>query len=453
MEEASVGGWVEREREGQGDVERAPDFNRYIHTRTLSEQDIGLGDPDRRVILVGDLHGMNESLHDLLTSLSYNPSADTLIHVGDLVQKGPMSGSVALLDFLASKRIYGVRGNHDQPVVQWRLWFNWIEAQKGGKEWLRDIERKHRRGELNAEEKRAMKKRKGKWWSKVPKGWKMFGVHYRIAREISDEHYDYLVSLPLVLHIPSQHMYVVHGGLLPYNPKRPMDHPKQPLAHLPSLTSRHVGSVNMDEEEMRVAQEVELLTKVPQNTDPWVVMNVRSVTDSGKITRKSKKGTPWTKLWNKTVKKCAGFDVTARKGKKRDELPCMPSTVVYGHTASRGLDVHRWSVGLDSGCAHGRRLTALVLSGAELASSLQASSLAVDGNLTSDALAVQGDDYPIQHLEDDEDDEQDNRDEDDDDDPDWDDEEENGKKPKDATKIPFGDDGIGRLYSVKCHTK
>ena len=24
--------------------------------------------------------------------------------------------------------------------------------------------------------------------------------------------------------------------------------------------------------------------------------------------------------------------------------------VVYGHTASRGLDIHRWTVGLDTGC-------------------------------------------------------------------------------------------------------
>ena len=44
-----------------------------------------------------------------------------------------------------------------------------------------------------------------------------------------------------------------------------------------------------------------------------------------------------------------------------DPLPCYPSTVVYGHAASRDLDVRRWSVGLDSGCLYGRRLTALVL--------------------------------------------------------------------------------------------
>ena len=35
---------------------------------------------------------------------------------------------------------------------------------------------------------------------------------------------------------------------------------------------------------------------------------------------------------------------------KKKTLPCYPSTVIYGHAASRGLDIERWSKGLDSGC-------------------------------------------------------------------------------------------------------
>lgn len=31
-------------------------------------------------------------------------------------------------------------------------------------------------------------------------------------------------------------------------------------------------------------------------------------------------------------------------------LPCMPMTVVYGHAATRGRDIKRWTMGLDSGC-------------------------------------------------------------------------------------------------------
>lgn len=44
------------------------------------------------------------------------------------------------------------------------------------------------------------------------------------------------------------------------------------------------------------------------------------------------------------------FDDDHTTSKKQKALPCHPSTVVYGHAASRGLDIKRWTVGLDSGC-------------------------------------------------------------------------------------------------------
>lgn len=56
----------------------------------------------------------------------------------------------------------------------------------------------------------------------------------------------------------------------------------------------------------------------------------------------------WADLWNGAMSRCAGFEQAALG--KKDSLPCHPSTVVYGHAASRGLDVHRWTVGLDTGC-------------------------------------------------------------------------------------------------------
>ncbi|TFK45831.1 Metallo-dependent phosphatase [Heliocybe sulcata] len=440
---ASLGEWVHR----VSDVEVKRDFSKIIHTKTVSAEDIGLDDPNRRIIMVGDIHGMNKSLHHLLSSLSYDPSTDTLFHAGDIVQKGSLSGCLSVLDFLSSNRVRGVRGNHDQTIIEWRTWMEWIKSLKGGKKWLDRVDKEYEKhGGLDDDEEKEMKKRRGKWWSRVPKGWKMFGEHYKIARcvlpffidayiltprnrAMTQEHYEYMLSLPLILHIPSQHMYIAHGGLLPYNPKRPVDHPKQPLAHLPTLISRIVGSlstVRLDEEAMRVAQEVELLKEVPQNTDPWVVLNIRDVKDSGKISRKAGKGTPWAKLWNKTVKKCNGFEEAVKKGKNRDGLPCMPSTVVYGHTAKRGLDVHRWTVGLDSGCSHGRSLTALVVSGADLASdSLEARSLEDQASFSTSFLPADDEERALHEDE----------------------EHETSRRPK---TIPFGDNGVGHLYSVKC---
>lgn len=44
----------------------------------------------------------------------------------------------------------------------------------------------------------------------------------------------------------------------------------------------------------------------------------------------------------------------ALRKKKKRKLPCMPITTVYAHTAAYGLDMRRWSVGLDSGCVRHR---------------------------------------------------------------------------------------------------
>lgn len=48
---------------------------------------------------------------------------------------------------------------------------------------------------------------------------------------------------------------------------------------------------------------------------------------------------------------CGGYATPGKHDSpSRNALPCYPSTVVYGHAASRGLDIKRWTVGLDSGC-------------------------------------------------------------------------------------------------------
>jgi hypothetical protein len=76
------------------------------------------------------------------------------------------------------------------------------------------------------------------------------------------------------------------------------------------------------------------------------------------------------------MSRCNGFSALGHS--KPAALQCHPSTVVYGHAAAKGLDIKRWSSGLDSGCVrriilsfsgyiftlaqvYGRRLTALVL--------------------------------------------------------------------------------------------
>ncbi|KAI0649217.1 hypothetical protein C8Q79DRAFT_999042 [Trametes meyenii] len=456
---------------------------------------------------------MNRSLHNLLSTLSYDPRKDTLFLVGDLLAKSSEAGSLAILDFLSQRQqgvchpdieprrpvkalaararkdgqcrgVYAVRGNHDQMIVQWRAWRDWFEPLQltfpsanlspnrlsvpafpsvtatgsatydagppigtGSQflsliesEWLRDRTTDPAGVGADPEEwvdlsrKRAVGTWRAEWWKRIPqpghgrtkKDWTMFEDHYWIARDMKREHAQFLFSLPLVVHVPSEHFFLVHGGLLPSDPRRSADDTRQPLGHPPSLDDiaddvadddddydypllkidapqavlhqRRSGSNNItddDIDDLRAVQERSVLRDVPHNRDPWSILNMRGVRKSGKVTRRSDVGKPWSKIWNQQMKRCNGFlhalpsvdggnkddeykedervveghisrfRYTESKDKQEDDedipLPCYPSTVVYGHAASRDLDVRRWTVGLDTGCLYGRRLTSLVL--------------------------------------------------------------------------------------------
>ena len=47
-----------------------------------------------RVIVIGDVHGCLDELHELLDRVEYSQGNDTLIFAGDLVDKGPFSVEV-----------------------------------------------------------------------------------------------------------------------------------------------------------------------------------------------------------------------------------------------------------------------------------------------------------------------------------------------------------------------
>lgn len=325
-----------------------PDFSHYKFIQTLPHSHFPIHPDDgKRIVAVGDLHAMNQSLSALLDKISYDPQSDTLIHLGDLVSKSKNVSSEPILAFMSTNRILGVRGNNDQKVIERRAWMNWIESLPGGREWLEDLWSDVDGDQFDA----SFKKSHKEWKEYVPSGWKLQGKHCKLAREMSQEHLDYLSSLPLVIHAPTAHTFFVHAGLLPADPMRALDDPSQPLSHFPTTGN--------PEEDARRLQELALLNEVPQNQDPWVLMNMRSLSEDGKVID-GKKGTPWSDIWSEVMGGCAGSPSVIRP-EQHPTTSCFPSMVLYGHAAVRDLDVKRWSVGLDTGCAYGRRLTAVLL--------------------------------------------------------------------------------------------
>ncbi|KAF8806977.1 Metallo-dependent phosphatase [Phlegmacium glaucopus] len=366
-----------------------PDFSRYKFWRKLSAEDFPIDDPTRRVIITGDLHGMMKPLENLLHDLDYSSTRDVFIHVGDIVTKGPHKDSMTLLTYLASNNITGVRGNNDQKVVEWRGWLNWIASLSGGEGWLKRFEKiapqvgtdKRKLIEWMEEQRNAAPKNEKKWWNLIPHKWVLFSDHYRVARDMSAAEFQYLLDLPLRLYVPSAHVFIVHAGLLPSDPRYPSyDARRQPLARVPVLEGTDLDASKPNKtskkvEKLRNLQEIAVLTQIPQNLIPWVLLNMKGVKKNGKISKKTNVGTPWSDLWKQEMDSCVGYDTElvddAVNGDDKEisgskqALPCYPSTVVYGHAAARGLDLKRWTIGLDSGCAHGRKLSALVIGGTE----------------------------------------------------------------------------------------
>lgn len=129
-----------------------------------------------------------------------------------------------------------------------------------------------------------------------------------LAQTLTKAQIDYLSSCPLILH----------------------------LGHLPHLGPTHVVHAGL-------VPGLALKTQ-----DPTAVMNMRTIDLRNHVPSSRAKGTPWAKLWNRYQ--------SVLPAKER-------ATVIYGHDSRRGLQVSKWSMGIDSSCVRGGKLTAVVVEG------------------------------------------------------------------------------------------
>jgi bis(5'-nucleosyl)-tetraphosphatase (symmetrical) len=99
-----------------------------------------------------------------------------------------------------------------------------------------------------------------------------------------------------------------------------------------------------------VAVHAGLQWNIPNLEDqiPEVVFTMRSLLPPALTTPSEETdGEPWSKVWNQK-----------QKEKPRDKRV----SVFYGHNARDGLIKHRYTAGIDTGCASGGKLTALIIS-------------------------------------------------------------------------------------------
>ncbi|KAK6528196.1 hypothetical protein TWF281_009445 [Arthrobotrys megalospora] len=314
----------------------------YIPTPTESK-------PQRHLIFIGDVHGMFDEFQELLKKLGSKGFLERshIVLTGDFISKGP--DSVALLDMLIAMNVSCVRGNHEDEVmkVYWKLQKKagesgnsedgedlevkeidgaasgseiGLEKEKplgkrdddddddkekdGDKDKEHEHTEKHKKNK-NKDKKKKKHKHKNKNKNKHKKKYKHSDLI--LAKSLKPHHAAFIDACPLILKLNNVSnlgdVAVVHAGMMPG---------------------------------------VEL-----EHQKPSVVMNVRTFVKNQPSS--GRKGLHWSKMWNE-------FMVERREKEK-------PLTVVYGHDARRGLEIRRYTKGLDTNCVRGGKLTALVVEG------------------------------------------------------------------------------------------
>lgn len=96
--------------------------------------------PIGRDFVVGDVHGMFSLLESQLESLDFDPEADRVFSVGDLIDRGPESYRV--LEFLDKPWFHAIKGNHEMMLIEakhkktnYRSWVN-----NNGGAWWEDVD-------------------------------------------------------------------------------------------------------------------------------------------------------------------------------------------------------------------------------------------------------------------------------------------------------------------------
>lgn len=72
---------------------------------------------EKRTIVIGDIHGCLEEFEELLNKLSYQPSNDRIILVGDLIDRGP--DSLGVVRKARELKLECVMGNHEFKFLKW----------------------------------------------------------------------------------------------------------------------------------------------------------------------------------------------------------------------------------------------------------------------------------------------------------------------------------------------
>jgi hypothetical protein len=200
----------------------------------------GLQKESKRLIIVGDVHGMKASLERLLEKAKFDKETDHLILAGDMISKGIDSPGV--LDLAMDIGASAVRGNHEDRV---------LVAYKGFSRSQVRMDATPRRSDTETNPERDARLTDLPYFSHRDE-WK----DYLLARQLKPKQIEWLRKLPVILNLGALRgmgqVIVVHAGLIP--------------------------GVALDKQ------------------DPYYVMNMRTIDLKTHIPSSQRDGTVWTKV-------------------------------------------------------------------------------------------------------------------------------------------------------------
>ncbi|GFF77501.1 putative metallophosphoesterase YNL217W [Aspergillus udagawae] len=277
------------------------------------------GPVSRRLVIVGDVHGMRKSLEALLDKIGFDKrKGDHLILAGDLVNKGPDSPGV--VDLAVKLGASAVRGNHDNAVLNAAADIKATRdsLQKSGGRRAVGPYPKNPEADVPGDTVQDIEIPDKGASATTGASMKHSAATYTTALALSTRQLDWLAALPLILRVklpPSltspfgDTLIVVHAGLVPGIPLEAQD--PHAIMHMRSL-DRTPG----DESELKPAE--------ASGEEGWAM--------------------EWDRWQDKVASK---------------------TTVIFGHDAKRRLQLGRYTIGLDSACLYGHRLSALVITASD----------------------------------------------------------------------------------------
>lgn len=255
----------------------------------------------------------------LLSKIEYDKHNDHIILAGDIISKGPSSHET--VDLAISMSASCVRGNHEDRVLLARqsLHSSTLTHQHQSNKQSTENEILRRAAPPPADAAGKSKKKKNN--KEGPDNSDRYSLADKdLARSLSKHQITYLASCPVILNLGPiltlGNVQVVHAGLVPGIPLH--------------------------------------------RQDPMSVMYMRTIDLDTHIPSQLHEGVPWYKLWERYQD--AKMKKKKKKGGRKEEEP---GTVIYGHDSRRGLQLRRWTKGLDTGCVKGGRLTALIIQGGD----------------------------------------------------------------------------------------